>query len=102
MEGEKVTTLIQARITIPDKRTAFSGTTTAPLFAWPWEHYGNYKVCLALCACMYVYVYFCLFPTFLHMKNVLSLLILCIGLWDDTVLVLRGTSCKILVSYYYN
>nr|XP_027121909.1 protein ECERIFERUM 3-like isoform X1 [Coffea arabica]XP_027125226.1 protein ECERIFERUM 3-like isoform X1 [Coffea arabica] len=43
MEGEKVTTMIQARITIPDKRTAFSGTTTAPLFAWPWEHYGNYK-----------------------------------------------------------
>lgn len=49
MEEESVTTMTQERKTIPDKRTAFSGKMTAPLFAWPWENFGNYKVCLSLC-----------------------------------------------------
>lgn len=43
MEGENVA-MVQERKTLETDRVSFHGKKDGPLFSWPWENLGNYKV----------------------------------------------------------
>lgn len=44
--GENVAMIQHTKTSEEDNRINFQGKMDAPLFAWPWENLGNYKVSL--------------------------------------------------------